>query len=95
MKSVTFSNNEIKVYQNSCIKIKQETLLQSFNHEFKEICCLIELFNKGEEENFEKIDRMGKKLENYTLYFEGKIKELNRLLRNTNNRIKYNIERCI
>ena len=43
-KSVTFSQNQYKVFKNSGLKIQQELVLQSLEKEFDEILTLLELF---------------------------------------------------
>ena len=92
MKNVTFSNNEIKVYENSCLKVKQETALYSLAREFDEILDLIDLFSANE--NYEKIQKMQKKIDKYENLFIPAIKERRRILKNTVKRFDYNLQRC-
>lgn len=92
MKNVSFSSNEIKVYENSCLKVKQETALYSLTCEFDEILELIDLFSANE--NDEKIQKMQQKIDKYENLFIPAIKETGRILKNTIKRLDYNTKKC-
>lgn len=79
-----FTINETKVCQNVELKMKLDVQIEILESEYKEVMDLFELFD-----HFSEI-----KFHNYTSYFEKKLKELKRLLKNTEKRLKYNMVRC-
>ncbi len=91
-KSVTFSQNQYKVFKNSGLQIQQELVLQSLEKEFDEILTLLELF--GSKETPTKLQKLDEKYDKYACIFEPKIKEAKRVLKNTVKRVEYNLERC-
>lgn len=91
-KSVTFSQNQYKVFKNSGLQIQQELVLQSLEKEFDEILTLLELF--GSKETPTKLQKLDEKYDKYACIFEPKIKEAKRVLKNTVKRLEYNVERC-
>lgn len=90
--SYSYTQNEAKVYSNSCLIIIQELELLTLESEFKEILDLLELF--GQNEDSKKLDLLNHKVRSYIEVFEPKIKDARRTLKNTDNRLKYNMERC-
>ena len=87
-----YTINEIKVYKNTQIKLYDEYELNHLEKEFNEVLDLLDLFS--EHENPEKIKKLLKKEKYYCEKFEPKIKESRRMLKNTEKRIDYNLERC-
>jgi hypothetical protein len=87
-----YTDNQVRVYQNSCLKLYEENDLQNLESTFGEIKELIELFGKHESD--EKLMLLSLKEEYYFNIFEPKIKEAKRVLKNTEKRITYNSERC-
>lgn len=92
IENISFSSNEIKVYENSCLKVKQETTLYSLKCEFDEILELIDLFSANE--NHKKIQKMQQKLDKYENLFIPAINETGRILKNTIKRLDYNTKKC-
>lgn len=87
-----YTNNQVRVYNNSCLKLYQETELSALEKEFAEIIDLIEIFGKHEKP--EKLEILTERFNRYMEIFEPKIKEQTRLLKNTEKRIRYNSDRC-
>ena len=90
--SPLYTINEIKVYKNAQIKLFDEYELNHLEKEFDEVLDLLDLFS--ENENPEKVQKLIKKEKYYYNKFEPKIKEAKRVLKNTEKRIDYNMERC-
>lgn len=82
--SVCLTKNQKKVCENVGLKIKLDVQIQIMESEYKEIIELFELFDYFSEERFH----------NYTSCFNVKLKETKRDLKNTENRLAYNMVRC-
>ena len=80
MSNNIYNKNQLKVYQNSCLKIKQETNLIILQNEYQEILELFQLF-----------DHVNHLQNYYYNYFKKKIIQNKRLIYNTNKRLNYNI----
>ena len=81
---MSFTKNQIKVYQNNLLKIQQEFKLKELKKEYKEILELFQLFDYINNQ----------KIYYYTEFFQKKIKENKRTIYNTNKRLNYNINKC-
>ena len=90
--TVIYSTNEIKVYENSGLQLYQTVDLGLLESEYNEILNLLSLF--ATRENKEKRDILKNKKEHYDDLFTPKIKKARRLLKNTEKRVTYNLERC-
>tara|TARA_B100000035_G_C20981726_1_gene545780 strand:- start:46 stop:294 length:249 start_codon:yes stop_codon:yes gene_type:complete len=74
--------NKVKIYQNSSLKLKQETNLIILQQDYKEILELFQLFH-----------HVYHLLNNYYNYFQKKIIQNKRFIYNTNKRLNYNINK--
>tara|TARA_B100000212_G_C27066428_1_gene402039 strand:- start:110 stop:355 length:246 start_codon:yes stop_codon:yes gene_type:complete len=81
---MSFTRNQIKVYENNLLKIQQEFKLKELEEEYKEILELFQLFDYIN----------NKKIYYYTEFFQKKIKQYKRTVYNTNKRLNYNINKC-
>jgi len=82
--NMSFTRNQIKVYENNLLKIQQEFKLKEIEEEYKEILELFQLFHYINNQ----------KIYYYTEFFQKKIKENKRIIYNTNKRLNYNINKC-
>ena len=78
--------------QNRKLKLYQEVNLTLLESEYIELKELINLFSKHELE--EKINYLSMKGKNYDKKYKKQIKNAERLLKNTEKRIDYNLNRC-
>ena len=76
------NKNKFKVYQNSCLKLKQETNLILLQQDYQEILELFQIF-----------DHVNHLHNHYSNYFQKKILQNKRLIYNTNKRLNYNINK--
>ena len=81
---MSFTGNQIKVYENNLLKIQQEFKLLQLEEEYKQILELFQLFDYINNQ----------KIYYYTEFFQKKIKEHKRTIYNTNKRLNYNINKC-
>ena len=87
-----FSRNELKIIQNVPLKMTQKVRLDIVRSEYGEVNELLELFAKKECED--KVLKISMKKLHYDSIFLPIIKNLERILRNTEKRITYNISKC-
>lgn len=87
-----FSRNELKIIQNVPLKMTQKVRLDIVRSEYNEVNELLELFAKKECED--KVLKISMKKLHYDSIFLPIIKNLERVLRNTEKRITYNISKC-
>mgnify|MGYP001222394877 FL=1 len=87
-----FSRNELKIIQNVPLKMTQKVRLDIVRSEYSEVNELLELFAKKECED--KVLKISVKKLHYDSIFLPIIKNLERILRNTEKRITYNISKC-
>ena len=87
-----FTRNEIKIIQNVPLKMTQKVRLQIVRNEYNEVNELLELF--AEKECEDKILKISMKKLHYDSIFLPIIKNLERVLHNTERRITYNISKC-
>ena len=80
---MSFTRNQIKVYENKLLKTQQEFKLKQLEEEYKEILELFQLFDYIN----------NKKIYYYTEFFQKKIKQYKRTVYNTNKRLNYNINK--
>ena len=88
----SFSRNELKIIQNVPLKMTQKVRLDIVRSEYVEVNELLELFAKKECED--KVLKISVKKLHYDKIFLPIIKNLERILRNTEKRITYNISKC-
>jgi hypothetical protein len=88
----SFSRNELKIIQNVPLKMTQKVRLDIVRSEYVEVNELLELF--AEKECEDKVLKISMKKLHYDSIFLPIIKNLERLLRNTEKRIIYNISKC-
>mgnify|MGYP001603377718 CR=1 FL=1 len=88
----SFTRNELKVIQNVPLKMTQKVRLQIVRSEYNEVNELLELFAERECEY--KVLKISMKKLYYDSIFLPIIKNLERVLRNTEKRITYNISKC-
>ena len=88
----SFSRNELKIIQNVPLKMTQKVRLDIVRSEYVEVNELLELFAKKECED--KVLKISMKKLHYDSIFLPIIKNLERVLRNTEKRITYNISKC-
>lgn len=88
----SFTRNELKVIQNVPLKMTQKVRLQIVRSEYNEVNELLELF--AERECEDKVLKISMKKLHYDSIFLPIIKNLERVLRNTEKRITYNISKC-
>ena len=86
-----YSQQEMKVFDNSVLKIYQETKLYSYEKKYGELIELFSLFLKDAQPYREKELKMKKK--EIDEKYLPKIKECKRVLGNTKRRVKYNMVR--
>ena len=87
-----YSNNETSVYHNRSQEVFEETILNSLKREYSELNELIELFSynaKGVH-----LERLNEKQKIFDKMYKPAIKEQSRLLKNTQKRLKYHVNRC-
>lgn len=82
--SICLTKNQKKVCENVELKMKLDIQIEIMESEYKEIIQLFELFDYFSEERFH----------NYTSCFNERIIVLKKLLKNTENRLAYNMVRC-
>ncbi len=87
-----YSQQEMKVFDNSVLKIYQETKLYGYEKKYKELEELFSLFLKDAHPYREK-ELKSKKKEIDEKYLS-KIKDCKRVLDNTKRRVKYNMVRA-
>ena len=87
-----YSTYEMKVVDNTVIKIYQETELYGYEKDYNELCELLELFMK-EALPYREKELKSKKKEIDEKYLP-EIKECKRVLNNTKKRFKYNLKRA-
>ena len=87
-----FSRNELKIIQNVPLKMTQKVRLDIVRSEYVEVNELLELFAKKECED--KVLKISVKKLHYDSIFLPIIKNLEKILRNTEKRITYNISKC-
>ena len=87
-----YSNNELNVYHNKSHKVFEETILDSLKREYNELNELIQMF--ACHAHHKSIERLNEKQKIYDKIYKPAIKEQTRLLKNTKQRLKYNINRC-
>lgn len=87
-----YSTYEIKIVDNTVLKIYQETELYGYEKDYNELCELLELFMKEATPYREKELKLKKKEIDKKYLYE--IKECKRVLNNTKKRFKYNLERA-
>jgi len=88
----SFSRNELKIIQNVPLKMTQKVRLDIVRSEYVEVNELLELFAKKECED--KVLKISMKKLHYDSIFLPIIKNLERILRNTEKRLTYNISKC-
>ena len=87
-----FSRNELKIIQNVPLKMTQKVRLDIVRSEYVEVNELLELF--AEKECEDKVLKISVKKLHYDSIFLPIIKNLEKILRNTEKRITYNISKC-
>ena len=87
-----YSTYEMKVVDNTVLKIYQETELYGYEKNYNELCELVELF-MNEALPYREKELKVKKKEIDEKYLPD-IRECKRLLNNTKKRFKYNLERA-
>ena len=89
---IKYSNNEINVYHNKSQEVFEETILDSLKNEYNELNELIQMFSCHA--NDISIGRLNEKQKIFDKMYKPAIKEQSRLLRNTKQRMKYNLNKC-
>jgi len=87
-----YSNNETSVYHNRSQEVFEETILNSLKREYSELNELIELFSYNAEGA--NLKRLNEKQKIFDKMYKPAIKEQSRLLKNTQQRLKYHVNRC-
>ena len=87
-----YSNNEINIYHNKSQEVFEETILDSLKNEYNELNELIQMFSCHA--NDISIERLNEKQKIFDKMYKPAIKEQSRLLRNTKQRLKYNLNKC-
>ena len=87
-----YSNNETSVYHNKSQEVFEEAILNSLKREYNELNELIELFSYNA--HGDHIERLNEKQKIFDKTYKPVIKEQNRLLKNTQQRLKYHVNRC-
>jgi hypothetical protein len=87
-----YSNNETSVYHNKSREVFEETILKSLENEYNELSELIELFLTDASKN--SLVRLNNKQKIFDKMYKPAIKEQKRLLKNTQKRLKYHVNRC-
>tara|TARA_Y100000389_G_scaffold134108_1_gene131611 strand:+ start:801 stop:1088 length:288 start_codon:yes stop_codon:yes gene_type:complete len=87
-----YSNNETSVYHNRSQEVFQEAILNSLKKEYSELNELIELFSYNAEGT--NLKRLNEKQKIFDKMYKPAIKEQSRLLKNTQQRLNYHINRC-
>jgi hypothetical protein len=88
-----YSQNEIKICENSQIVLFQSVELELILKTYNELLELIELFSENASDN--KLTTLLTKKKFIEKKYNPIINEQKRLLKNTNNRLKYNINRAL
>lgn len=89
---MSYSNNEVSLYTNTCQKIKEETNYLTTLNYYNELIELIDLFSINSSDS-SKI-RLKKKQAYIDALFKPKLKEEKRILTNTIRRIQYHNNKC-
>lgn len=87
-----YSNNETSVYNNRSQEVFEEAILNSLKMDYSELNELIELFSYNAEGPH--LERLNEKQKIFDKMYKPAIKEQSRLLKNTQQRLKYHINRC-
>lgn len=90
---MNFSKNEIKVYNNSELKLYQQVHLELLVCELTEIKSLLDLFYRNETKA--NLTSKQKLYEKYEKKLTEKIANSKRLLKNTKIRLSNNISKCM
>jgi len=91
--NMNFSKNEIKVYNNSELKLYQQVHLELLVCELTEIKSLLDLFYSNETKA--SLSSKQKLYEKYEKKLTEKINNSKRLLKNTKIRLSNNISKCM
>ncbi len=91
--NMNFSKNEIKVYNNSELKLYQQVHLELLVGELTEIKSLLDLFYSNETKA--NLNSKQKLYEKYEKKLTEKIANSKRLLKNTKIRLSNNISKCM
>tara|TARA_Y100000389_G_scaffold134750_1_gene132200 strand:- start:1709 stop:1996 length:288 start_codon:yes stop_codon:yes gene_type:complete len=87
-----YSNNEISVYHNKAQEIFELTILNSLKRDYSELNELIELFSYNATRP--SLERLNEKQKIFDKMYKPAIKEKSRILKNTQQRLKYHVNRC-
>jgi hypothetical protein len=88
-----FTPHQVRVYENSCTKVYEETKLKNLKSIHDELISLCDLF--AYKDTKEKKKLMQKKKQDYNRKLKPEIDDLTCILKNTEKRLKYNSVRCI
>ena len=91
--SNNYSNNELNVYHNKSQEIFEETILNSLENEYNELNELIELFLYNASASSQL--RLNEKKKIFDKMYKPAIKDKKRLLKNTKQRLKYHVNKCL
>ncbi len=86
-----YFQNKVKVYDNTCLQIKEQFNYDMLYSDYMELKSLFELF--GDRANPKRVKQLHKREKEIDSVYKPLIKEAKRVLKNTEKRLQYNINR--